>query len=726
MNDPYVSDSPSEFEIQQSLLYRAINIDSSAESDEVVPDLSTEPSQRLIEHINSCFGIDSSSFTSKEHIADLFSANNYHYRRSRLVLLHRLTEQECILATRKVDGVQCIISPKGSRFIVYDYVSDHRYSIKRNTLNKLFFSQVLELYPVLPPDAKSFKQLFFFAFNAIRNDAIISLLFSLGLTVLGLLSPVITSHVIGDVVPSGDVGWILSTFVISVLLALYTALVTWVQSYYENRVSQKLSRRLGMALYKRLLDYPLDFVEGYTTGDLASRVTALTSVVSTLSASTLSLLIQTITLFGFLGMMVYVDWQLSVAGLLVVLIASVLDALLVRKQLKYTQQTTELSADLYNKTLQTLGAITQIRTNSSETYALNNWFSAILKISNLSYASARLGDFNTSVSSIVSIIGSSAIYAVLVFQLLHSGSSQSIIATATSFIIFTSAYSSFSSSFAGIISFVNQLCGSFLINWRRGIPLLRQVEEQTYQTDSRQVVIDRDISFNNVSFAYPGSEVKALNNCTFKIRSGKFNVIFGPSGSGKSTIVSLLCNFYKPLEGTVTLGDHDLNELDLSFFRKQIGVVLQNGTTPPGSIVESVSGGLNIPEDEIWNALSLVNIADEVMAFPMKLETMLSEGASNISGGQRQRLAIARALLMNPRLLIEDESTSALDNESQSIIVNNLKKLNITRIVVAHRLSAIRDCDHLVILNSQGQVEVEGDYQYCLGSSGYLKSIAYS
>ena len=139
-------------------------------------------------------------------------------------------------------------------------------------------------------------------------------------------------------------------------------------------------------------------------------------------------------------------------------------------------------------------------------------------------------------------------------------------------------------------------------------------------------------------------------------------------------------------------------------------------------ILDALTSGLPTSDSEVWEALHTVNLTDEINALPMKLETMLSEGASNISGGQRQRLCIARALLTKPKVLLEDESTSALDNKSQQIIVNNVKNLGVTRIVVAHRLSAIRNCDNIIVIVG-GKVEAAGSFEHCRDISPYLSSV---
>jgi ATP-binding cassette subfamily B protein len=152
-----------------------------------------------------------------------------------------------------------------------------------------------------------------------------------------------------------------------------------------------------------------------------------------------------------------------------------------------------------------------------------------------------------------------------------------------------------------------------------------------------------------------------------------------------------------------------LQKLAIRYYRKQIGVVMQDSPLPNGSISQIVSGGQDFNDDQIWQALKNANVADEINSMPMKLQTILNQGAFNISGGQRQRIALARALIKNPRILILDEATSALDNDSQTLISNSIENMQITRISIAHRLSTIRNADNIFVLG-EGSIISSGKW----------------
>jgi len=218
------------------------------------------------------------------------------------------------------------------------------------------------------------------------------------------------------------------------------------------------------------------------------------------------------------------------------------------------------------------------------------------------------------------------------------------------------------------------------------------------------------LALDQVSFRYRNDQAPVIDGVTLGVEPGKFIALVGPSGSGKSTLLRLILGFEPPESGCVRFDGRSLAELDISAVRRQIGVVLQNSLLPAGSLIEAVSGGVTLSMDEVWRLLRLVDMEEDVRMMPMGLYTVISEGGSNFSGGQRQRLLIARALARNPRMLLFDEATSALDNRSQHTVSVNLENMNITRVVVAHRLSTVRNADRIYVLD-RGRIAEEGTYE---------------
>ena len=199
--------------------------------------------------------------------------------------------------------------------------------------------------------------------------------------------------------------------------------------------------------------------------------------------------------------------------------------------------------------------------------------------------------------------------------------------------------------------------------------------------------------------------------------SRQFVALVGPSGAGKSTLLRLLLGFETASEGKIYYDEYDLDTLDLRELRRKFGVVLQNGTVKAGTIYDNIRGVSSISQDEAWQAAAAASLAEEIDAMPMKMSTVLGPGGTTISGGQRQRLMIARAVAGSPKLLFFDEATSALDNRSQAAVSESLGHLDATRVVIAHRLSTIKDADKIYVLD-QGRVVENGTYEELMEAGG--------
>jgi ABC-type bacteriocin/lantibiotic exporter with double-glycine peptidase domain len=243
--------------------------------------------------------------------------------------------------------------------------------------------------------------------------------------------------------------------------------------------------------------------------------------------------------------------------------------------------------------------------------------------------------------------------------------------------------------------------------WERAKPILETLPEsggeKRTRHDPRGAIALRDLRF-----AYPGGE-DVLHGVNLEIRPGEFVAIVGPSGSGKSTLIRLLLGFEAPRSGKVLFDGEDIAEMDLAHLRRRIGTVLQGGRLWSGDLYTNIVGAANLPVEAAWDAARAAGLAEDIEAMPMGMYTLASEGLSTLSGGQRQRMLIARALVGAPAILLLDEATSALDNMSQATVLDGLAKLAATRVVIAHRLSTVRDADRIVVLE-RGRIVQEGRF----------------
>lgn len=248
------------------------------------------------------------------------------------------------------------------------------------------------------------------------------------------------------------------------------------------------------------------------------------------------------------------------------------------------------------------------------------------------------------------------------------------------------------------------------------------MEAQPEVSEGKQIItrISGGIELSHVSFRYEDNSPLVVDDLSLKIRPGQYVAVVGKTGCGKSTLLRLLLGFEKPQKGAIYYDGRDIETLDLRSLRKKIGVVTQNGKLFQGDIYSNiVISAPYLSVDDAWKAAEIADIAEDIRKMPMGMHTIISEGSGGISGGQKQRLMIARAVAPNPKVLMFDEATSALDNITQKKVSEALDGLKCTRIVIAHRLSTIKQCDRIIVLDG-GKIAEDGTYDELLAKKGYF------
>ncbi|MEU0750662.1 ATP-binding cassette domain-containing protein, partial [Streptomyces albogriseolus] len=366
-------------------------------------------------------------------------------------------------------------------------------------------------------------------------------------------------------------------------------------------------------------------------------------------------------------------------------------------QVRWQRRLVVLTNKLNNQAFQTLRGLPKLRVAAAENYAYAAWASQFARSRELQQKAGRI-------KNLTAVLG--AVYLPLctlgMFMLLAGPARGSM--TAAEFL-------TFNTSVTMVLTSVTQLTGSF-VSAVAALPLFEQIRPVLDATPEVRTASTRPgpltgaIEARRVSFRYSDDGPLVLDDVSFEARPGEFVAVVGPSGCGKSTLLRLLIGFDRPQSGSVLYDGQDLAALDRSAVRRQCGVVLQHAQPFTGSIMDVICGSEPYTPEEAMAAAEMAGLAEDIRRMPMGLHTIVSGGGA-VSGGQRQRLMIAQALIRRPRILFFDEATSALDNETQRTVIESTKALRATRIVIAHRLSTVLDADRVVVMEA-GKVVQQG------------------
>ncbi|MER7620860.1 NHLP bacteriocin export ABC transporter permease/ATPase subunit [Streptomyces sp. NPDC126503] len=514
----------------------------------------------------------------------------------------------------------------------------------------------------------------------------------------GALVPLATGKVLGSYVPAAEEGLIVQAGMAIIATAVVSAAFMLLQNTAILRMEGRIEATLQPAVWDRLLRLPTTFFTGRSTGELAGAAMGISAIRRVLSG-TGPVVVQASTV-GTMSLVLLlthsVPLGLVAIGLLLAVAAVFLGLGL--WQLRFQRQLIRLGDRLDNQAYQTLRGLAKLRVAAAESFAYAAWAREFARTRELHRRVGRIKNVLAVLSAVCLPL------CTLVMFVLLAGPARGTL-TPGEFLTFGTALTM-------LLSSVTQVTGALLSAaavqpmFERVRPILRAVPEAAGAL-APPGGLTGEIEVTNLSYRYAEDGPLVLDDVSFRIAPGEFVAIVGASGSGKSTLLRLLIGFDEPLSGSVLYDGQDLAALDRAAVRRQCGVVLQNAQPFAGSILDCIRGAEAHTPEEVWEAAAMAGLAEDIKAMPMGLHTMLSDGGGTVSGGQRQRLMIAQALVRRPRVLFLDEATSALDNEAQRVVIESTKALNATRIVVAHRLSTIMDADRVIAL-ADGRVVQEG------------------
>jgi NHLM bacteriocin system ABC transporter ATP-binding protein len=540
-----------------------------------------------------------------------------------------------------------------------------------------------------------------FGIEFCRRDLAVTLFSGLMAAILGMAVPQGTALLVGQAIPDANHGLLVQIALGMAAAIIAAMLFELAQSIALLRLHSGATIALQTALWDRLLKMSPGFFRRFSTGDLRTRVEAISRIHQTLTLDFLRLILLGLAGCLNLGLMFYYQASLGAialaSGAAVILAVAFAGSVLTR--LEAVQQ--DLDGRLNGLMVQMINAVGKLRVAGAEQRAFAHWGKLYTRKQQIALRIRLNRDRVRVINVMLPILTSTAAFW---FVLGRTGASVVPLGT---FLAYNAALGTFMAGLTGMSDALGALM-SIPNLWNRMRPILdARPEVEPGKTHPGKLA--GRVVFDRVSFRYREDGPATLIDISIRAEPGDCIALVGPSGSGKSTILNLLLRFELPKSGAIYLDGQALASLDIAAVRRQLGVVSQDSRLIAQSILENIiCGGLNTM-DEAWEAARQAGLAEDIANMPMGMHTVISEGGSNISGGQRQRLLIARALVRKPSVLIFDEATSALDNRTQAIVTESLERLKTTRIVVAHRLSTIRHADRIYVIDG-GQVVQQGTY----------------
>ena len=592
-----------------------------------------------------------------------------------------------------------------------DPATGKRTRITRKTA-RLFSREALCFYQPLPMKKLGIPDLLKYMKNSITHgDLVVIVLATLAVQLVGMIEPRVYSLVTGKILEGHNMNLMAGVGVFLLTSAFAAQLIGLVRSLLMQRINTKTSQAVQASVMMRILSLPVSFFRRYSSGELSSRAGSVNSLCSMMLNNILSIglssllsLLYVAQIFSFAPALVWPSLLIILATVVMSLAVSFVQIGISRKRMK-------LSAEEQGMSYAVMNGIQKIRLSGSEKRVFARWGRLYAKGAQLEYNPPLLLKINTVITTAISLIGTIVLYYLAIQT--NVGVSQ--------YYAFTAAYGRVMGAFSALAGIAVSVASI-----RPVLEMAEPILKAEPEVAADKQPVDRvtgHIEMSHVSFRYEENTPYVLNDLSLDIKAGEYVAIVGRTGCGKSTLVRLLLGFEKPEKGGIFYDRHDLNSIDPRSLRKHIGVVIQNGQLFQGDIFSNIT--ISAPDltlDEAWEAAEMAGIAQDIRDMPMGMQTLISEGQGGISGGQKQRLMIARAVAPKPSILIFDEATSALDNKTQKQVSGALDKLNCTRIVIAHRLSTIRNCDRILVMD-KGTIIEEGTYDDLIAQNGHFAEL---
>ena len=579
--------------------------------------------------------------------------------------------------------------------------------VGRHEMAGLLKPTAISFTKALPQKPLTLKDLIKFTWGVVSGPNLVLLIVcTLVVALLGMFTPMANKLIFDTVIPTGDAGDLLPITGLLIGATIGTLLMTLTRNLYIVRIQHIVELHVQNAVMARTFLLSPTFFSKNSSGELSAKLQNVAMLASFVNEGIVGAMLSAALSTVYLVQVYIYGGKLLWPALAIIAVQCLVLILNYRHimsvQAKYTERANKLSGLEYNL----FAGIQKIKLTGSENRAFARWLDHYSEGARFPYNPSFTGRLYPALTAVLGLGGTMLIF----WSTLSNGVSPS------NYIAFSSAFGMITASLAQLNVVVPDLAKikPLLASVKPILEAVPEIEDKSPQVEE----LFGGIEVSGVSFRYEEDGPLILDDLSLKIEPGEYVGIVGKSGCGKSTLMRLLLGFEQPLSGGIYYDNYDLSKVDKASLRRKIGCCLQSGSLFTGDLFHNIT--ITAPwatHEDAWDALRMACLEEDVRRMPMGLHTVVSEGGGGFSGGQKQRILIARALISKPDIIFFDEATSALDNISQKAVSDNLDSLMCTRVVIAHRLSTVRHCDRIIVLD-KGKIAEEGTFEELMANKG--------
>jgi ATP-binding cassette subfamily C protein len=581
----------------------------------------------------------------------------------------------------------------------------------------------VSFYAPLPETGLGAWDLIKFGLRDSKSDLRTILLMGVLVGLLGMVTPYFSGQIFDSIIPSADRSQ-LTQFAIGLFAAaLATFAFELTRSIAVLRLTGKMDYSVQAGVWDRLLNLPSTFFREYTAGDLTDRALGVEQIRQAISQSGTQAIVGAISAVITGIFLLSYNLQMAAIAIALVAVGVLLPCSINFLQLRNQQRMFRMRGLITGLVLQLISGVAKIRVSGAEDSAFREWTRRFSAQKRLAFRVGFLANIIQVFSRVFPVMATAIIFFAYGWLRDQAAANHDKFGMTTGqFVAFNGVFMNVLSSMLALSGVVLDLLIIFPL-FQRLRPII-QSQPEIDEAKAHPGELSGEVEVYHLSFRYTEDGPLILKNVSLLIRPGEFVALVGGSGSGKSTLLRLLLGFEKPESGAILYDSQELSSLDLRAVRRQIGVVLQSSKLMPTDIYRNIIGShTTLTLNDAWEAARMAGLDRDIKNMPMGMNTVVSEGGGTFSGGQRQRLMVARALVNRPRIVFFDEATSAMDNETQRTVTESLDAMQATRIVIAHRLSTIINADRIFVLQ-YGELVQTGAYTELMNQPGPFADLA--